>query len=137
MRGRAIGVALMLSLASNVDAKDANCSEGRSDVFKLLEWSASVNANGYTDINYKFRNDSSQTIKMVDGAIWFKDALGGSIGGISLNRDHRIAPKGEANDRQTFYTSMARLMKVDKGDVRVAICVRSVLYDTGETAKFD
>jgi len=72
---------------------------------------------------------------MVDGTVWFVDALGQSIGGIKMQPD-LVLPPGKKVDQSASMAGFQRLVKARKQDISAYSCVRSVLYEDGSKEEF-
>lgn len=112
----------------------AECgSSGSAGVLKFEAWSAEKK-DFLTGLTLRYRSEAPAPIKMVDGVIWFTDALGGSLGGFSIERDLHIAPG--ASYEQHLRVTEDRFMAASPADIVGIACVKAVLYEDGTRVDF-
>ncbi|MGX5719931.1 hypothetical protein [Shinella zoogloeoides] len=132
---KAILIAIsVLSVAVTAHASD--CTSGSGDILKLSDWSAAARNVRSTDVSFTLENASNRTVQMVDGTVWFEDALGQSIGGISITPDVTVAP-GAKVDQKSFMAGFERLVKARKQHIKAFSCVDAVLYEDGTKEEFE
>jgi hypothetical protein len=74
---------------------------------------------------------------MVDAQFGFRDALGGNIGSMKLQRDVTIAEGGAYSETgMQGIKSFERLLKVDRADISPYACVKGVVYADGTKELF-
>lgn len=128
--------------AGGAQALAAKCgNSGNPDVLKLVSWKgerapARPNAAPAVDVTVEVENAGTKPIRMVDGAVWFTDALGGNVGGMTLPRDMKLAPGAKLVERARYSGAFERLPDLRPNEVQAIACVRSVLYEDGEKATF-
>jgi hypothetical protein len=132
MRFRLVALIALLALPTAVSAQDCG-SKGSGEVLVSTDWQAVQGAYGVT-LTMRYKNAAAAPIKMVDGAVWFTDALGGSIGGWPVDRDAHIAPGAEhTND---VLTREKRFLDVAHEDITALLCVKAVLFEDGTKQEF-
>ncbi|WP_313666227.1 hypothetical protein [Shinella sp.] len=132
---KAILIAMgMLSVAGAAHASD--CNSGSGDVLKLSDWSASARNERSTDVSFTLENVVNRTVQMVDGTVWFEDALGQGIGGISIGPDLILEP-GAKMDQSRLMAGFDRLVNARKQDVKAFSCIDAVLYEDGTKEEFN
>lgn len=131
-------VVLMMLVASNASA---TCQSGNEHILSLIDWSATAQPSADpsrifgVDVTLKLKSEASAPIRMIDGTVWFSDALGGSLGGIAINRDLSIAPK-QTRDTTHSMAGFTRLLKVDHADIVTRVAVCGVIYADGSKEEF-
>ncbi|WLS01749.1 hypothetical protein [Shinella oryzae] len=122
-------------LTAAISAYAGDCNSGSGEILKLTEWSASARNERATDVSFTLENVSKRAVQMVNGTVWFEDALGQGIGGISITPDVVVAP-GETIDQKSFMAGFDRLTKARKQDIQAFSCVDAVLYEDGTKEEF-
>ncbi|MQW72162.1 hypothetical protein GHK50_05505 [Sinorhizobium medicae] len=127
-----VSVGLMVAAAP---AGANECHSGSGDILKLSEWSASARDERSTNVSFTLENVTGRTVQMVDGTVWFEDALGQSIGGISINLDV-AAPAGTKLDQKSLMAGFDRLIEARKQDIKAFSCIEAALYEDGTKEEF-
>lgn len=129
--------AILISLLAATPAMACN-----TDFISVQDWQVqNIERSGmsgpYATISYRLNADRS--VRMIDASIRFEDALGGSMGTLSVDRDVRLSP-GEVATLEGFYpgaSSIARIPNVDPADVQVTTCTRAVVFHDGTVQRFN
>lgn len=113
-----------------------SCARGSSGAFSVIDWSVeSAETFGMQSaaLTVTLQNDMLQGFRMVDASIQFRDALGGSIGGIEIPRTTK-AGAGETFEIAGTYSSrdLAIMTEMHRDDVIVTACVVGAISDTGD-----
>lgn len=137
----AILVAAVLC-AGGAQAQAAKCgNNGSPDVLRLVSWKGEraaprPNAAPAVEVTVEVENAGAKPIRMIDGVVWFTDALGGHVGGVSVPRDVNLAPGAKLAERARYSGAFERLPDLRPNEVQAIACVRAVLYEDGEKATF-
>ena len=132
MRAILIAVSVLCSAAA---AQASGCNSGSGEILKVKDWTASAQNERSTNVSFTLENATKKKVQMVDGTVWFEDALGQSIGGISIEPDTILAP-GETLEQANFMAGFDRLVKARKTDINAVSCLVSVLYEDGTKEEF-
>jgi hypothetical protein len=128
----AVGVFAMM-LPSGIGLASECGNLGNANILRFEGWSAEKR-DFLIDLTLRYRSEASAPIKMVDGAIWFTDVLGGSLGGFDIERDLHIPPG--ASYEQHLRVTEDRFLKASPADIVGIACVKAVLYEDGAKASF-
>jgi len=123
-------VALMPEVAA------AQCNRGSPNIIEVVTWSAEKSAPGGTSVTTTVRNKTSKPIEMIDATIWFDDVLGGSLGGIPIDRDLRLDPGKEATETNKMI-GFDRLVTLAPKNITTRGCTKAVLYQDGTKETFE
>lgn len=107
------------------------------ELLVVEDWSIKAVDAETNELSYTIRSTSDKAIRMIDGQLGFKDALGASIGPLAIERDANIPARGTFSDTGLWglYT-FERLLKLKKDETTPYTCVRSVLYEDGTKEEF-
>lgn len=112
-------------------------AECREDILTVADYAFKDADDGKVELAFTLKSAQGKPIRLVDGKFGLRDALGGPIGAIALDRDVAIPAGG------TFASTMAdnakdwaRLTKVNRADIVPYACVRGVIYDDGTSEQF-
>lgn len=127
-------LAIAMCLLATTLAQAETCGEsGSPDILTLEGWRAEQ--TGFlVSMTIQVRSNAPAPIKMIDGTVWFTDALGGSLGGYEIERDLHVAPGALAEDR--LQVTEDRFLKASPTDISGIACVKAVLYEDGTKAEF-
>lgn len=108
-----------------------------NELLVVEDWSIKAIDAETNELSYTVRSTSDKAIRMIDGQLGFKDALGATIGPLGIERDAAIAAKGTFSDKNLWgpYT-FERLLRLNKDETTPYTCVRSVLYEDGTKQEF-
>lgn len=126
----------------------AECREGRSDVIALTSWSVDkeevshfvLGDQTFITTTMDIESRADRPFRMIEGAVWFRDALDRHIVGFGLDPDLTLAPgEGAEYVRSSMgtQTEAARLYAAAHDDVRAFACVKGIVYDDGAVERFD
>lgn len=133
MLGRVIlAVAIAFSASTLVQAESCG-SSGSPDVLSFEGWAAERQETAI-GMTIRVRSTAQAPIKMIDGVVWLRDALGEPLGGIKVERDLHIMPG--AVYEQHFHVTEDRFLKASPTDISGIACVKSVLYEDGTKTTF-
>ncbi|MFC5385196.1 hypothetical protein ACFPLB_04350 [Aquamicrobium segne] len=92
----------------------------------------------FTKIDLTYQYDGTQPYRMIDGSIRFRDATGSAIASLGLNRDDALAP-GETSSLSitSFGPDLPRLATVNRSEIEVTTCVRTIIYEDGTKETFE
>lgn len=130
-----VGAALA-ALASPSTA--AECYRASPEAITVTDWTIDpVDATTNT-LTVTFRSNLDRSIRMIDGMIYFTDALGQDIGPMTMDRDLTIDP-GETYTQDGLWGpyTFERLLVLRHDEVQATACVSAVLYDDGTKETFD
>ena len=117
---------------------DGPCIRGTDALLTVTDWSA-TDSNTGIQITVTIRSNGRKNIKMIEGAAYFKDALGrqigGDFGGAPLNPDLNIGA-GQTIESKTRSVMLERLLTVGQANVKAFTCVLAVLYEDGTKETF-
>lgn len=131
---KAILIAMsVVAVAASASASD--CSSGSGDILKLNSWSAAARDERSTNVSFTLENVTDRAIQVVDGTVWFEDALGQSVGGIAITPEVAL-DAGAEFDQKSLMAGYDRLVKARKQDVKAVSCIDAVLYEDGTKQEF-
>lgn len=107
----------------------AQCSSGSSTALTLESWSA-VDEGARVAVTISGRNNMGTGIRLADATVWFRDALGGSIGGIPLERNITAGP-GEVFEQHFTMAGMQELVDFHPDDISASLCTAAVVQEDG------
>ncbi|MFC3072344.1 hypothetical protein [Shinella pollutisoli] len=130
---RSILVAVLM-LAGTFHA-NAACNES---LLEITAWNIQAIDADTNELSYSIRSNAAKDIRMIDGQLGFRDALGGRIGPLQIERDTVIPAGGTFTDKGLWgrYT-FERLLRLKKEEVEPYTCIRAVLYEDGTKETFD
>lgn len=114
-------------LATPADA----CGKGP---FTVETWNVEPARDGFVRLTAELRLKAEHSVRMVEGEIWFSDALGRLIGGIPLDPDLAMVPSQLT--QAAGHQPAGRFLTVDHADMHVEPCVRAVIYEDGSVERF-
>lgn len=134
---RCVLAALSVCLVSAVAvAEEPTCRAGSADVLQLVEWSAVARDTAGARVQLTYRNVSGDGIRMIDGATWFRDVLGTSIGGITTAPDLHLANGAEFTETKNML-DLQRLLEAAHEDIVAITCVKAYVTTDGTIKRFD
>lgn len=108
-----------------------------SDLVTVQDWSIRPIDTTTNEVAYTIKSNASKAIRMIDGQLGFKDALGKTIGPMEIERDANIKAGGTFSDKGRWgQFTFERLLKLRKDEVIPYTCVRAVLYEDGSKEEF-
>ncbi|WP_246675225.1 hypothetical protein [Mesorhizobium sp. B2-3-4] len=117
----------------------ANCSEGGGKALAIGSWTLGpIKADETRDFTFEINSSLKKPTKMVEGTIWFEDALGRSLNGWKLDPDFKV----QAGATAEFVLSLGklnfgkRLEHLNRDDLVATLCTEKVLYDDGTKEEF-
>jgi hypothetical protein len=125
---------VILGCAALVGPAHAACNK---DLLVVEDWSITAVDAETNELSYTVRSTSDKAIRMVDGQLGFKDALGETIGPLNIERDAAIPAKGTFSDKGLWGPfTFERLLKLKKDETTAYTCVRAILYEDGTKEEF-
>jgi hypothetical protein len=135
MRCIVAALAVVLVSAAAV-AEEPACRTGSADVLALVSWSATARDAAGARVRLTYKNVSADDIRMIDGATWFRDVLGTSIGGITVSPDlHLAAGETFAEDRNML--DFQRLLVAAHEDIVAITCVKAYVTADGTVKRIE
>ncbi|MCW5735202.1 MAG: hypothetical protein KIS73_13800 [Enhydrobacter sp.] len=128
----------LLAFAPHQTFADAACGRGAtSDLLKLADWTIKPITADRNEMTETLVYSGSKNIRMIDGIIRYSDVLGGNIASKAIDRDASIEPGKPYMQKGTWgpYT-FERILKMNRSDVAVVVCVRAVVYADGTKETF-
>lgn len=115
-------------------AASAACN---TSILEVTDWKIEPIDKDTNELSYTIKSNADKDIRMVDGQLGFRDALGGRIGPLGIKRDAVIPAGGTFSDKGQWgpYT-FERLLNLKKEEVTPYTCIRAVLYDDGSKEEF-
>jgi hypothetical protein len=133
---RRIVAALAVFLVSGAAvAEEPACRSGSAEVLELVSWSAMARDVAGARVTLTYKNVSADGIRMIDGATWFRDVLGTSIGGITTAPDLHLAP-GETFTEEKNMLDFERLLAAAHADIVAITCVKAYVRTDGTIQRF-
>lgn len=128
---RRIVAALAVFLVSGaVAAEEPACRSGSADVLQLVSWSAVARDVAGARVTLTYKNVSEDGIRMIDGATWFRDVLGASIGGITTAPDLHLAAGATFTEEKNML-DFERLLAAAPADIVAITCVKAYVTTEG------
>ena len=134
MRVLVLVAAMLASAAVQAD----ECQRGRG-ILEVSEWSARLTNDSFApvELTTTLAHTGDRAFKMIDGGVWFYDALGRDIIGVSLDPDLSLAPSETSTSTGNYMRGTGeRLASLATEDVVAVVCVRSILYSDGTKEEF-
>lgn len=121
---------LFASLSSHAMA----CS---NELLAVTDWSIKPIDSDTNELTWTVKSASGKPIRMIDAQLGFRDALGGHIASLAIDRDAQIPAGGTySGDGKWGPYTFERLLNLKREEVTAFTCVRSVLYDDGTKEEF-
>ena len=109
-----------------------------TDMLSVTDWSIKPLDSETNELNWTVKSSASKPIRLIDGSVGFKDALGGSIASQAIDRDAHIPANGTYSESGRWgQFTFERLLKLRREDVTPFTCVRAVVYDDGSKEQFN
>lgn len=109
----------------------AQCPSGTSTAITLQSWTAEPgDSAGSTTLAITLRNDMKSGFRLVDGTVWFRDVLGGSIGGVTIDRSSTAEPGATFEQFRTLF-GMSDLAALNPDDIIATACTEAVVLTDG------
>jgi len=120
---------LAIMLGSVAGEASAGCNK---ELLNVENWSAKSVAEFRVQVSMDLRSTAPKPIRIIEGLVYFRDALDGDIGSLPVERDAHI-PVGGSYTRvmKSAPAHFDRLLKLRKQDVQTHVCVFAVLYEDG------
>lgn len=126
-------------LASQTAA--AECPRGVATIVKLESWTVRNVEDSISQdhaLTLSLINSAPTAFRMIDGAVWFSDALDRDIVSVKLPPDLTLDPGGKATSERFFRKGIVdRLLEAQPSDVQAIVCVEAVVYSDGSEERFD
>lgn len=105
-------------------------------LFTVLDWRVDQVGNERSSFSVDVRYDGERGYRMIHAAAMFSDAIGNALVSPGLERDANVAPGDEFTVTESFDSDGLRIATISRQDVRSRICVWNIVYDDGETQRF-
>ena len=109
------------------------CQVGASGPLRLDEWSI---ADDLQSVYLTYTNVSGREISISQGAAFFFDTLGSSVGFAAFDPDTDIPPDGSVTATAPA-VGLERTSKLKPEEIQAAICLTGVVYADGTTENFE
>ncbi|WP_105430226.1 hypothetical protein [Neorhizobium sp. T6_25] len=124
---------LVISVLTATSAQAA-CN---GDLIAVQDWNIRPLDATTNELTYTVKSNAPKAIRMIDGQVGFKDALGKSIGPLAIERDAVLTVGGTFTETRRWGPhTFERLLKLKKDEVTPYTCVKAVLYEDGSKEEF-
>lgn len=128
---------ILMALAFVALASSQAVAACNDTLLTVVDWTIRPVDARTNELSYTVKSNAGKDIRMIDGQLGFKDALGGHIGPLGLQRDAEIKAGSTFADKGLWgQHTFERLLKLKKDEVTPYTCVRAVLYDDGTKESF-
>jgi hypothetical protein len=126
---------LVAAMMASIAPASAAC---KNDLIALESWSIKPDGDQFNELTTVLVSKAAKPIRMIDGKVGFRDALGEIISAFAIDRDTTL-PAGEPVTQVGLWgqNTFERLLKLRHDEVQVETCVRAVLYEDGTKEIFN
>ncbi len=109
----------------------------KEDFFSIQDFSYHDAGEQNIELAFTLQSLSQKPVRMIDAQFGFKDALGGMVGSMKLQRDVKIDQSGAYAETGKFsQKTFERLLNLDRADIVPFTCVKGVIYEDGTKEQF-